>query len=339
MKLYRNAILVCCALLPIAAGAQENVTIYGRIDLGLDWTAPNKGRNSGYAVRDNASRFGFKGSENLGHGLRALFGVEYGFSADASEPLSTRNSYVGMAGDFGAVALGRLDSANPTKSPIYSLVTSNVSFVIHDAGAPAIGTKVLNARNRTSNSIGYMTPTFSGFTLMTRYYYNGSDIEVPKTGPIKNEGDIRQFDAGLDYRNGPLGLGVAYASDRKTGGLLANDFDEKVMGVGSYDFGLLRLSLLYGQDRYVETSKTRKNVDYWLVGAMLPMGSGKFMANYMERDVQKDRHGVLTKLQFGYGHQLSKRTMLYALLDREDPNTNVHGNNIKTLSLGMQHNF
>ena len=120
MKLYRNAILVCCALLPIAAGAQENVTIYGRIDLGLDWTAPNKGRNSGYAVRDNASRFGFKGSENLGHGLRALFGVEYGFSADASEPLSTRNSYVGMAGDFGAVALGRLDSANPTKSPIYS---------------------------------------------------------------------------------------------------------------------------------------------------------------------------------------------------------------------------
>lgn len=346
MKKYLLGALALCAGVPFAAMGQDNVTIYGRLDVGIDWTQGNKDRNSGYAMRDNTSRFGFKGGEDLGGGYKALFGAEWGFSADEFDPTATtaskaainqvRNTYVGISGGFGAFALGRLDSANPTKSPIYSLLTSNVSFVAHDAGAPAIGTKVFNARNRTSNSIGYITPTFGGVTLMGRYSFNAEMAKLPAG---QSEGDYRQADLGLDYKNGPLGLGVGYSFDRKTDGLLANDFKDKVIGFASYDFGVLRLSGSYGRDSYVETKTSREDVDYWLVGVTVPVGPGKFVMNYMERDVQKDLNGVLTKLQFGYDYQLSKRTKLFALYDREDPNNNVHNDNINTISVGMQHNF
>ena len=339
MKKNHMGVLALCVALPFSALAQDNVTIYGRIDLGLDWTANNKNRNSGLAIRDDASRLGFKGVEHLGDGYKALFGVEMGFAADTGELGAMRNSYVGLSGGFGALALGRLDSANPTKSPIYSLVTANTGFVIHDAGAPAIGTKMLNARNRTSNSIGYITPSFGGLTVMSRYYFNGNDLPIPASGPVKNEGDIRSLDLGVDYRIGGLGLGLAYGQDRKTGGLNANDFDNKVMGVGSYDFGVVKVSMLYGRDQYEETKKSRKDVDFWMVGAAVPLASGKLTLNYLERDVQKDLQGVIKKLQFGYGHQLSKRTTLYALYDNEDPNSNINGDTIKTVSLGVQHNF
>ena len=346
MKIQKGLAVALCAAFPAIVSAQTNVTLYGRLDVGIDWTQGNKDRNSGYAMRDNTSRWGVKGVEDLGNGYKALFGAEWGFSADEFDPKATtagkgainqvRNTYVAMSGDFGAFALGRLDSANPTKSPIYSLLTGNVSFVAHDAGAPAIGTKVFNARNRTSNSIGYITPNFAGLTFMGRYSFNA---EMEKLAVGQSEGDKRNIDLGLDYRNGPVGIGIGYSSDRETGGLSANDFKNKVVGFASYDFGVLRLSGSYGRDQYVETTTSRDNVDFWLLGVTAPVGPGKFVMNYMKRDVQSDLHGRLSKFQFGYDYQLSKRTKIFALYDKEDPNDNVHNDNIKTISVGMQHNF
>ncbi len=346
MKIKNVVACMLCAFIPSLTFAQSNVTVYGRVDLSVDWTQGNKDRQAGVGVVSNASRFGFKGGEDLGGGYKALFGAEFGFEADAFDPKATtvnkaavnsiRNSYVAISGGFGAFALGRLDSANPTKSPIYSLLTSNVSFVAHDAGAPAIGTKVFNARNRTSNSIGYISPTFAGLTAMGRYSFNA---EMEKLAPGQFEGDKYNIDLGLDYKNGPLALGLGYSSDRETDGLSANDFKDKVIGFASYDFGVLRLSGSYGRDQYVETKTTREDVDYWLVGVTVPVAKGKFVLNYMERDVQKALNGKLTKLQIGYDYPLSKRTKLFALYDKEDPNTKVRDDNVNTVSVGMQHNF
>lgn len=326
-------------LVSSAASAQNNLTIYGRVDLSFDST--KIGPDHQTQIRDNASRLGFRGTEDVGTGLKVLYGLEFGLSADTNSALnSTRHSYLGLSGGFGAVAMGRLDSGNPTKSPIYSLITQNTDFVIHDAGATAIGTRVLNARNRTSNSIGYITPDFGGLTLMARYYFNGEEKAIPATGPIKSEGDIKQMDLGVNYRVGAFGIGIGYGQDRKTGGLAANDFDKKAMIVAGYDFGPINAYGLYGRDQYNATSTRRDNVDFWLVGASLPVSAnGKVTANYMEREVQSDRDGVLKKFQIGYGHKLSKRTMLFALYDRDDPNSNVSNDVIANFSVGMQHNF
>lgn len=327
------------SLSPLAAHAQSNATVYGRIDLSVD--ATKTGPNSRTQVRDNASRLGFRGTEDLGGGLKAAFGLEMGISADtgATTTPSFRNSYVGLTGSFGAVALGRLDSANPTKSPIYSLITAHTNAVIHDAGATAIGTRVLNARNRTSNSIGYASPAMGGATFMARYYFNGNGLAETAAGPVRSESDVKQLDLGVNYKVGALGLGVGYGQDSKHGGLLANDFSKKWTLVAGYDFGKAKAYGVYGRDNYNNTATTRNDVNFWLLGASVGIGQGKLIANYMEREVQSDRNGTLKKFQIGYGYKLSKRSTLYALTDRDDPNSNRANDVIRNFSVGIQHNF
>lgn len=337
-----SLILAAGALIPVIAHAQNNVTVYGRIDLSLDH-AKVQGSSGLTSMEDNASRLGFRGVEDLGGGLKAVFGAEFGFSADTGEFASAtnpfRNTYVGLTGGFGALAMGRLDSSNPTGSPLYSQVTKNIDAVVHDAGATAIGTSVLRARNRVSNAIGYMSPTFSGFNVRARYYMSG---DAPRAiAGVAQEDDMKQFDLGLNYENGPFTAGIGYGRDSKSGGYLANDFKNKWQVVGAYDFGVVNTYAFYGRDNHHTVAATRRDsVDYWLLGASAPFGGkNRVIANYMEKDVQSDVNGKLKRFQFGVTHQLSKRTTLYALADRNDPNNNVANNTVRVISTGIQHNF
>ncbi len=329
---------------------KNSADIYGRIDLSMDSrTNPTSSISS---QTDNASRLGVKGSRATDSGLTLLYGLELGVAADSGNLTSPnfRNAYVGANTSVGKFAMGRLDSANPTGSPLYSQITKNVSFVVHDAGATAIGTSVLNARNRTSNSVGYMSPTVGGFDVRARYYYFGSDgtqsvtstgttnVATPGTG--LTEADLKQIDIGLNYNQKSWGLGVGYGSDSKAGGFAINDFKDKWQLVGSYDFGMVKLSALLGQDNYNNAATARSAVRYQLVGVSVPVGAnGNVVANYMEREVQTDRKGTLTRFQTGYSHKIDRNAFVYVLWDRQDPNTNVGNNEFSILSTGVQFNF
>ncbi|SPA49394.1 porin [Cupriavidus taiwanensis] len=339
----RRALARAClggALALLSAAADATVTLYGRIDTDIEYQKGPEGRAAQMA--DNASRWGLRGSEELGGGLRAAFGLEQGFGADdgvATNP-QFRHAFVGLQGGFGAIALGRLDSATIVGSPIYSQVTQNVDFAIHDAGATAIGTKVLNARNRVSNALGYMTPSFGGFSLRARMNLAGPDSTTPNTRPpVQAEDDFRQFDLGLNYAAGKFSAGLGYSRDAKSGGLVANDFRDKVQAVASYDFTVVNLYGIVGRDRYAGTATTRTDVPYWLVGFSVPYGAHKLTVNYMQRAVQRDPQGRLSKVQAGYGYSLSKRTMPYVFFDREDPNSHKSGDTVTTVGVGIQHKF
>ena len=328
------------ALTPVVGWAQSNVTVYGRADIGLD-NSKTGANSSASQLRDNASRLGFRGVEDLGSGLRATYGIEAGINFDSGAVTTPmfRNSYVGLGGSFGNIALGRLDSANPTGSPLYSLITRNVSFVVHDAGATAIGTRVLNARNRTSNSIGYSSPELGGAIFMARYYLNGLDVLTTNTGPIRFDSDIKQLDLGVNYKVGGLGLGAGYAKDAVAGGLPTNTFNKKTTVVASYDFDQLKAYGLYGRDGYRNNATSRKDVNYWLVGASYDVGLNNITANYMERAVLTDKKGTLKKFQIGYAYRMSKRTQIYAIYDRDDPNSNAQNDVIRNVSFGIRHDF
>ena len=328
-------------MVSMQAAAQSNVTLYGRLDTSIE--SQKQGAVSVSQMTDNASRWGMRGTEDLGGGLKAAFGLEYGYGVDtgiATTP-QFRHSYVGLSSlSYGNLAIGRLDSATIAGSPIYSQITRNVSFVIHDAGATAIGTKIFNARNRVSNSVGYMSPSWQGLTLLARVNLAGPDPATPLAPtPVKSEGDFRQYDTGLLYKLGNFGAGLGYSKDSKKGGLLTNNFDSKLQAVASYQWSPVTVYAAYGRDRYVGTATTRSDVDYWLTGASFESGAHKVMANYAQREVQTDVQGRLRKFQIGYRYQLSKRTMPYVYFDREDPNSQVSGDVIRTVGLGIQHTF
>jgi predicted porin len=172
-KTIVSAIAIVLSFGATCAFSQGATSVYGSTRISFNSQRVGSGDDV-RQVTDNASRLGFRGSETIGAGLEALYGYELSVTADnigAGTPtalIGVRNAFVGIRGAFGTFAIGALDSGNPTGSPLYSQVVAIVSYAPGDAGATAIGTSILNARNRTPNSIGYQTPRMGDFVGRAR---------------------------------------------------------------------------------------------------------------------------------------------------------------------------
>lgn len=337
MKALLSAAVAAGGLFILAtpSAIAQGVQVYGQVRL----TVNNlKTGNAGSTMeeRDNASRLGFRGKEELGEGLAAMFGLEMGTDADTGA-LTTpafRNSYVALRGGYGTLALGRLDSANPTGSPLYSQVTSITSFAANDAGATAIGTSMLNARNRTSNAVGYQSPAWGGVNVRARYYLRGD----PKTPDQEN--GAKSLDLGLNYASGPWTAGIGYAKDTRPGGLLVNEFSSKWQMGLRYDFGAIEPYVLLGRDRYQnKAGSTRADVDYWLVGAKFIAGPHAVVLNVMQRDVQANLRGVRKRQQLAYAYALSRRTELQAFVDHDGIDSSRGNVAVRAVGAGIRHDF
>lgn len=209
-----------------AAHAQSSVTIYGIIDTAVAYE--NKVQTTGtatgsrFAVNSGTlqgSRLGFKGAEDLGGGLNAVFALEAGFSSDTgaltnanggSPTLFRRKSYVGFSSNTaGTVLVGRQTDWNDTISA-YTSVT--------DFGGVtgAVGHNLDRLEGtRTNNSISYTTAPMNGFTGQALYGF-GENAGSTTSG--------QAFSFGGQYLNGPLALGATYYQS-KVGGSNANTAD------------------------------------------------------------------------------------------------------------------
>lgn len=333
----RTSPLIIAALLTaVGTASAQSVTVYGRISQ-FGTHVRTDGSASREELRDHASRLGFMGREDLGDGLSAIFGLEMGLSADTgmlTDP-PYRNSYVGLNSTrYGMLALGRLDSGSPIGSPIYTPVVRTVDFVGYDASTTAISTAVmLNSRNRTSNSIGYTSPTFSGLTGRARVYLRGAGTTA------EPEDAARSLDLGLEYGSGPLFASLSHGKDQRRGGLLANEFDDKWQLTGRYTIEGFSPYAIYGVDRFNQTSTTRRRVAYWLAGVSYAAGPHKGIVNIMNREVQTSRTAERKRWQAAYIYSLSKRTELQAFVDQDGVDSSRLNVKIKAAGLGIRHTF
>lgn len=318
-----------------AASLAQNVTVYGRLALTMNQIDTGSS-TSLRELRDNASRLGFRGVEDLGGGQQALFGLEMGLGADngtMGDPVY-RNSYVGLRGGWGVVALGRLDSANPTGSPLYSQIIALTHFAPNDAGATATSAAMQNARNRTSNSIGYASPRWAGASVRARYYLRGTGTTA------QPEDAARSFDLGLNYEAGKLKAALGYAKDSRRGGLANNEFEDKWQaGVNYQVLPGLELYLLGGVDRYKNTATTRRDVEYAILGAAYTRGVHKVVFNLMQRDVQSSLTGERPRQQLSYQHFLSRRTDLQFFIDNDRIDSSRSNVRVRAIGAGVRHNF
>lgn len=327
------AALLSAAALPVMAQS-TSAELYGQIRLTVNSVTTGDKRVT--ELRDNASRLGFRGAEELGGGLKALFGAEYGYGADTGAFASTtsafRTSYVGLAGAFGVVALGRLDSANPTGSPLYSQVIAITTFAPNDAGATATSASVFNSRNRTSDSLGYLSPKWGGFDLRARVYNRGTGTEA--------EDAARSVDLGLNYDSGPLRLALGYGQDSRKGGLKVNEFDDKWQIGARYNMAIIEPYAMYGRDRHNNTATTRRDVNWWVVGAKATQGANTVVLNVMQRDVQSSLTGKQKRWQAAYMYAMSKRTQFQFFIDNDGVNSASKTNvKVRAIGAGIRHDF
>jgi len=208
--------LIAVAVLGAIAGAaqaQSAVTIYGILDTGITYankvpTPGNSSNDKKFSVDSGViqgSRLGFKGVEDLGGGLKALFQLEAGFHNDTgalkkntgSTNLFPSKSVVGLSGNFGSILLGR---QTDVLNDLTGAVDHNMDRL------EGIRTNNSIRYTSTKNSIRYNTPNVAGFTGSLIYGFGEA------AGQTSNG---QSFSLGGQYANGPLGLRAAYYESKK----------------------------------------------------------------------------------------------------------------------------
>jgi predicted porin len=355
--------LLALAVLGAFAGtafAQANVTIYGVADAGVRFRDNDAATNSKTVGLDSGlqsgSRIGFRGTEDLGGGLTALFTLESGFNIDdgslgqgiaasSSTPAMTRlfgrQAFVGLSGSLGTVKLGR------QYAPIRVALESVDPFGLGGAGNAA---NVFNVHGeRTDNTINYTTANLGGFSGQVAYSF----------GEIAgNNSAGRHVGISGGYANGPLTIAAAYHKQDLLGGGTATAFpatpngDQKTFLLGgAYDLGFMKLHAAYSRSKG-DTAAGVTNLDRndALIGVSAPLGAGTILASYIRRNDDIAGTGGASRdanqIALGYTYNLSKRTNLYTMYaqTKNDAGANLNGAGVtggdpSTLIVGVRHRF
>lgn len=311
----RNQALAAMAVAAAASGAhaQSGVQIYGILDAGVmvsDTGAPGEGRKRELATGNQAgTRLGFRGTEDLGGGLKAAFNLEMGIFNDTGtfvgfgEPGNLtfgRKSVVGLQGGFGEVFLGR--DYTPAWWTIFR--TDRFRFGLPGTTATASGVLV----TRANNGIFYATPVVGGFRARLAYAFGAESATTRELGRLTG--------GALEYKSGRLFLAAAAQTRHDlVPGSTTRTTRLKEHGAGlEYDFGRHALSTGYWRADPVTATggATDSSRAVWL-GASMKVGAGEVKAQVTRTAVDTfgRGHGRAITAGIAYVHSLSRRTSLY----------------------------
>ena len=320
------------------AQAQSNVTIYGVVDINYTrLSGDGKSMNVIDPGGISGSRLGFRGSEDLGNGLKAIFELEYGLRNDANLGInSARQSFVGLKGAWGSLLGGYIYSpADDFNSGYDGLSNSGLlsarSNMLNDGG---FSTKV---DDTFTNAVAYISPSLGGLTLRGVIGL-GEQASSPKE---------KKYAFGAEYIRGAFKTALLHHYIDNRGGVApAPDLRETVLGIG-YDFGVAKLLATYAMKKANDGGDDVS----WALGAQIPAGPGSVRLSYATLDMAtksggKDARGWTA----AYFYDLSKRTTLYTgyhALDNDGTSSYNHerltglspGSNAKLFTIGMRHKF
>ena len=313
--------------------AQSSVTLFGVIDLAARSVDNGISQKQLAASGLSSSRLGFRGTEDLGGGLKANFWIEGAINADdgnASGQTWQRRSTIGLQGSFGEVRFGR--QKNPTglnweQLDPFSDTGLGASSRMQQAFTVPVGGGYASFP-RSSNSISYDTPGTTGFF--------GTAFVAAGEGAAGN----KYIGGRVGYRAGPLLALVAYATTEVTGSI-----DAKMLNFGAtYD---LKTFKLFGM--YSTTDVGPADQKNWLLGVSAPFGKTTVRASYQEVDgggTISNRSGKHATI--GADYALSRRTAVYANYSKiSNTNTNFvvaagptrAGSGSSGYEVGLRHSF
>lgn len=381
--------LAAVAVLGAFAGSAlaADVQLYGIVDLGVGYNHVDVDglgdkqdidtfqMKSGQA---SGSRWGIKGTEDLGNGLTVGFILEDGFDADTGSEDKTkvmfnRESSLFLEGGFGKVAFGRMGSLNNGQSSWAKVGMIN-AFGTSDWGNYSVQVgNVMATAAQWDNMVAYQTPDFAGFKVYAQYGMGTNDNENESRSD-------RYYALGATYNNGPFAGyfavdSINYQTADLAAGVDADNIDDSLTVTlgGSYDFEVVKvylgaqyfdevkLSKLNGVvnaiDGVVATADKVKGYGITLTGDA-PLWGGKAMFGIGYTDAESadsyedaNVNGSIDLQRYvvsvGYDYPFSKRTDVYAVAsymqdswERKSGATKVEGDpSAYTLYVGLRHRF
>lgn len=347
--------LLAVALLGACAGAaqaQSNVQIYGTIDAGVI-----KRSDQSLSIGKRASNtLGFKGTEELGTGLKAIFQLEARYEPDTGtvetgtggqRPLFQGESRVGLQGDFGMIRIGRgltpMQESIIAFDPFHGLETPGGFYTdLSIAGytSDPLGQSG-NSGNRFANAVFYNTPSYHGFqfnsAVSTKETNNGPLIIGRGTAALPQyaanaAASTNPFSLSGTYMNGPIGAMLAYER---------NAVETKMYSLGASYLVVPELKLMgtYSHQDRDHTFALNSDVKAWVLGVNYTMGAGKLLVGYGRKT--PDGQPATKQLSLGYEYSLSKRTYLYIDAARKDGaiGTSTSSSVINHYDVGVSHSF
>ena len=344
--------LAVAGLASTAAFAQ--VTVYGVLDGTFDMvkvsgsTTPGNDVSRYNRVSANSSLLGFRGTEDLGGGMSALYQFESSMGFDATGgTLNARDSYVGIGGAFGKILLGNL--TGPTRGlgatvDVYSGATgigANAALIgkiaqgngttgaNSDITLPACTTRSATCAsvfdNRWKNSVAYVSPAI-GPVILTAVYVADENRSRQGLNGSATQIDTKGYDVGVRFEQGPIMVGLTrnwadFGDVQKTKAAVTRVAAKFNFGVG--DVRALFDSVSMENNAVVAPAIAAVDLERKIYGAGVTfnVGSGKIVGQvYKANDVEaagvKQVNTGATFTTVGYEHSLTKRTMLKAVYAR-----------------------
>ena len=364
-KMKKSLVALALAGAFASAAQAQSIEMYGIVDMGfvqesggptvpvLLPTATNP-RPPGTVNKitsgaQSGTRLGFKGTEDLGGGMKALFVLETGISADKggfnqSGLAFGRQSFVGLQSDMGTVTMGR------QYTPYFLTMLVGDPFAAGMAGTAQ--NMLMPASNvRMDNAVKYSSPVFSGFNAEAAYGFGEQADSLVRS---------RQLGAFINYSGAPVNVRLGYLrknTDLTT--LTAQTKDKEISNwilAANWDVKVAKLFAAITNNDEGENAPTsgagikpsRAASKDYLIGAQIPFNKHTFIASYIYKDGGSGTTGDANQLAFGYTYTMSKRTNLYAAWGRINNGTNIPltvGNNSevgygdKAVNLGIRHVF
>jgi predicted porin len=350
-SLLALAVLGACASV---AQAQSAVVIYGNLDAGII-----KRTDVSTAIGKRANNtLGFKGTEDLGNGLKAIFQLEMRYEPDTGtseagaggvqRPLFQGQSRVGLTGGFGTLRIGRgltpFQESAIAFEPFHG-IPSPAGFMT-DLAVGGYNSDPLglpgNSTNRFSNAVWYNSPEFRGIQINTAIATKEANGAAAVVGrgttalpayPANSAASANPYSISATWKNGPGALMLA--AER-------NAVEAEVHSFAGYVMVTPETKLMFSITRQDETHTKFVNTDTkaWVVGANYSLGASKFLAGIGQKQV--DGAAKVKQFSLGYEYSLSKRTYLYADVSNKKnaPITAASPNsNMKHIDLGINHSF
>ncbi len=356
--------LVAVAAMAAVTGAMANATIYGNIDQAYTKStttvdsAQTKSTVGMSSYQMGSSAIGVKGEEDLGGGLKASFLHEMGVNTETNTSEITRQAYVGLSGNFGAVRIGKQYSA-----AFFNMLNADPFGATGGTGALYVSNILVGngagADNplRQDQAIQYELPTFApGLRAVVTKVFAGTDTT---DGSGEKTGDSLGY--GFVYASGPLTAG--YTSDSITGqDIAAIASVDAVAAYGSvaavtavagvdaaagsktklttmtlsYDLGMAKVS--YGDAKIMNSGAGVKTTMY---GIAIPMGAATLMATQSSGTANALAGDTKLKgMQYGANYALSKRTIAYFHANNSTSTTIANVvTKVKGFGLGVHHSF
>lgn len=309
-----------------AASAQSSVTLYGRVESNVTYTKPGDavgGGNEIWRLNDGndvsgigGSRWGLRGSEDLGGGLRAYFVLEQGFNHDDGTINGVqfgRQAYVALgSSSLGDVRMGRQEAISRLINSGFS-DASGIGELKIDEGVGGGRQLFQTFGQRVNNTVAYVSPNLSGFQVQAM-------IGAGEGTNARYQGIMGS------YRNGPLAVALGFEQYDKFGARTSAYNDVVNFGI-NYNFGVATAYFGYqdstdvgGADGAALVAASVRDQQAYTVGVMVPVGNFQIRANYTNVDYDLNNGASADQQKYGVSvrYALSKRTSLYSAVSQRD---------------------